>query len=129
MSDAPPGYPVGYKKPPLHSRFQKGQSGNPEGGRLHRRHDGPLAALLEAALDARMAARSRRPRTRRQAIVVGLVEKSTAGDLGAVKLLLDLVLRAELAAPPPGIGEDDPRAFLLRELNRLAAPQATGEGK
>jgi hypothetical protein len=101
MSDAPPGYPVGYKKPPLHSRFQKGQSGNPEGGRLHRRHDGPLAALLEAALDARMAARSRRPRTRRQAIVVGLVEKSTAGDLGAVKLLLDLVLRAELAAPPP----------------------------
>lgn len=127
MSDAPPGYPVGYKKPPLHSRFQKGQSGNPEGGRLHRRHDGPLAALLEAALDARMAARSRRPRTRRQAIVVGLVEKSAAGDLGAVKLLLDLVLRAELAAPPPGIGEDDPRAFLLRELNRLAAAPTTGE--
>jgi hypothetical protein len=113
----------------MHSRFQKGQSGNPEGGRLHRRHDGPLAALLEAALDARMAARSRRPRTRRQAIVVGLVEKSTAGDLGAVKLLLDLVLRAELAAPPPGIGEDDPRAFLLRELTRLAAAQATGEVK
>jgi hypothetical protein len=106
-----------------------GQLGNPEGGRLHRRHDLRLVGLLEAALDASMAARSRRPRTRRQAIVVGLVEKSTAGDLGAVKLLLDLVLRAELAAPPPGIGEDDPRAFLLRELHRLAAAPATGEVK
>jgi hypothetical protein len=127
MSDDPPGYPVGYKKPPLHSRFRKGQSGNPEGGRLHRRRDFRLAGLLEEALDARVAARSRRPLTRRQAIVVGLVEKSAAGDLRAVKLLLDLVLKTELAAPPPAPGEDDPRAFLLRELNRLAATPATGE--
>ena len=26
-------YQVGYRKPPLHSRFQKGRSGNPAGGR------------------------------------------------------------------------------------------------
>jgi hypothetical protein len=26
-------YPVGYGKPPLHSRFKKGQSGNPAGRR------------------------------------------------------------------------------------------------
>ena len=25
------GYEVGYKKPPKHTRFQKGQSGNPNG--------------------------------------------------------------------------------------------------
>ena len=37
------------------------------------------------------------------------------------------MLKTELAAPPPGIGEDDPRAFLLRELTRLAAAPATGE--
>ena len=36
-------------------------------------------------------------------------------------------LASELAVPPPGIGEADPRAFLLRELNRLAAAPATGE--
>jgi hypothetical protein len=129
MSDDPPDYPVGYKKPPLHSRFRKGQSGNPEGGRLHRRGDGRLAALLEEALDARVAARSRRPLTRRQAIVVGLVEKSATGDLRAVKLLLDVVLKTELAAPPPGTGEDDPRAFLLRELTRLAAANTAEEVK
>jgi len=45
MNDDPPDYPVGYKKPPLHSRFRKGQSGNPEGGRLHRRRDFRLAAF------------------------------------------------------------------------------------
>ena len=29
--DDQPDYKVGYKKPPLHTRFQKGQSGNPRG--------------------------------------------------------------------------------------------------
>ena len=29
--DEKPDYKVGYKKPPLHTRFQKGQSGNPRG--------------------------------------------------------------------------------------------------
>src|SRR4051812_42126501 len=31
-------YDVGYGKPPLHSRFKKGQSGNPTGGRRHKSH-------------------------------------------------------------------------------------------
>jgi hypothetical protein len=29
--DDTPDYKVGYKKPPLHTRFRKGQSGNPRG--------------------------------------------------------------------------------------------------
>src|SRR5947207_1796073 len=82
--DPPPDYRVGYQKPPLHGRFRKGQSGNPEGGRRHRRRDLRLAALLEAALDARMAARPGRRLTRHQAIIIGLVDKSAAGDLGAI---------------------------------------------
>ncbi len=127
VSDTPPEYRVGYRKPPRHSRFKKGQSGNPEGGRLHRPRTGQLVALLEAALDARMAARPRRELTRRQAIITGLVEKSAKGDLRAVKLLFDLVLKTELAAPPPSDGEEDPRDFLLRELARLAAAQAAEE--
>jgi len=31
--DNGPGYKVGYRKPPIHSRFQKGQSGNRRGRR------------------------------------------------------------------------------------------------
>src|SRR5260221_6831470 len=99
MIEEPPDYRVGYRKPPLHSRFRKGQSGNPLGARLHRPRDTRLAALLDDALDARMA-RSRRPVTRREAIVAALVEQSAAGDLRAVKLLLDLVRKTELAAGP-----------------------------
>jgi Family of unknown function (DUF5681) len=125
VNENPPDYRVGYRKPPLHSRFRKGQSGNPEGGRLHRSRDRRLAALLVEALDARVAGRRRRPLTRRQAVVMALVEKSAAGDLRAIKLLLDLVLKTELAAPPPDPDADDPRAFLLHELTRLAAAKAT----
>ena len=31
MSDGNPEYEVGYKKPPGHTRFRKGRSGNPKG--------------------------------------------------------------------------------------------------
>src|SRR5260370_7734771 len=99
MIEDPPYYQVGYKKPPLHSRFKKGRSGNPEGARRHRRHDQRLAALLEEALDGRMA-RPRRPVTRREAIVPALVEKSTGGDLPPVKLFLDLGPQPNPAAHP-----------------------------
>ena len=128
MSDDPTDYRTGYRKPPLDTRFKKGQSGNPEGGRLHRRRDRRLVELIEEALDARVAAPSRRKPTRRQAIITALVEKSAAGDLRATKLLLDLVLKTELAAPPPDPDEEDPRIFLLRELDRLAAGQALEDG-
>ncbi len=125
-------YRVGNRKPPLHSRFRKGQSGNPEGARLHRRRDRRLAALIEAALDRRLAARPRQPATRREAIVAALVEKSAAGDLRATKLLLDLIQKSELAqgprpGPEPEPGGEDPREILIREIDRLAAEEEERE--
>jgi hypothetical protein len=125
MIDEPSPYAVGYKKPPPHTRFQKGRSGNPEGGRRHKK----LAALLEEALDRPMARRRpHRRMTRREAIVAALVEQSAKGNLRATKLLLDLVQENELAAAPsPAPDEEDPRAFLLRELERIAAAQAAEE--
>jgi hypothetical protein len=45
-SDSAGGYQVGPGRPPLHTRFQKGQSGNP-GGRSTKH----LPALLAAALN------------------------------------------------------------------------------
>jgi hypothetical protein len=139
MSKQPPDYAVGYGKPPLHSRFRKGSSGNPEGGR---RHGKRLASVLQEALDrpvTRVGARAgvrvgarrgdRRQTTRREAIVAGLVEKSAAGDLPATRLLLDLVLKTELASGPAPSSdtEEDPREFLLRELARLSAAGAADD--
>ena len=127
MNDAPPEYRVGYKRPPLHRRFRKGQSGNPEGGRRRKRHDRHLLALIEAALDARTASGGRPPATRREAVIVGLVEKSATGDLGATKLLLNLMLRSEVAAPPPAADAENARAVLLGKLARLAAAPASDD--
>jgi hypothetical protein len=134
MTEEPPDYAVGYRKPPLHSRFQKGHSGNPEGGRRHRRDRAKrLPALLKEVLDRRPATargRVRRPATRREAILTALVEKSVAGDLRAVKLLLDLVQKSEFARlPEADYEEEDPREFLIREIDRLAAEEAAEEGK
>ena len=118
-----PEYRVGYRRPPLDTRFQKGQSGNPEGGRRHRPREKRLAVLLESALDARMA-HPRRPLTRREAIVAALVEKSAAGDLRAVKLLLELVAQAELSRGPDRSEEaESARERFIQELDRLAAEQ------
>ena len=43
-STSPASYAVGYGKPPAHTRFQKGQSGNP-GGRPRRGAAEPAKAL------------------------------------------------------------------------------------
>ena len=125
MIEDPPDYQIGYKKPPLHTRFRKGKSGNPEGARRHRRHDKRLVALLEEALDARMADRPRRQVTRREAIVAALVEKSAGGDLRAVKRLLDLVPKTEFVYDPARNAEGQTaREHLIETLDRLAAEQA-----
>ena len=110
-------YAVGYGKPPLHTRFRKGQSGNPR-GRPRRSQD--LAGLLSEALDRPASGAGRTPATQREAIIGALVEKSAAGDLRATKLLFDLMRQAGAGAAPSASPEDDPRAILLRKLTRLA---------
>ena len=96
-------YKVGPGKPPLHTRFRKGQSGNP-GGR--RRKD--LPALLADALNEPVFVTidgERRQITKREAVVHQLVNKSTTADLRATKMLFDMMKDAEqkagVAASPP----------------------------
>src|SRR3954452_7259180 len=103
-------YEVGYGKPPVHTRFRKGQSGNPA-GRPRRRTD--LASLLTRALDRPAISDERNGGTQREAIIAALVEKSASGDLRATKLVLDLMRQVSPAAPSPGLPEDDPREKLL----------------
>ncbi len=96
-------YRVGRGKPPLHTRFRKGRSGNPAGPR---RKD--LPALLLAALNETVTVDKdgrRRRISKREAIVEGLVDKSAGADLSATKLLIDLLKDIEKKlAPPPDRG-------------------------
>jgi hypothetical protein len=101
MDETAGGYKVGRGKPPLHSRFKKGRSGNPRGPRPKN-----LPALLVRALDEPVVVttdgRSRQI-TKREAVIAQLVDKSTGADLRATKMLIDMLKDIERragVAPP-----------------------------
>ena len=116
-------YQVGYGKPPLHSRFKKGQSGNPRGRPLFPKS---LAADLLEAMNQRVvvAENGRRRRlTKRQAMIAQLVNKSATADLRATKMLLDMLRDLERqaeAASPDQPAHTDVIEQLKAKLRRLA---------
>src|SRR5882724_13224974 len=110
MADGASDYKVGLGRPPLHTRFQKGQSGNSGGRRVK-----SVPALLADALNETVVVTidgRRRTITKREAIVTQMVDKSANADLRATKMLIDMMKDVEKKAgdiaPPP-------------EPNRLAA--------
>jgi len=103
LPDNEHGYEVGYGKPPRHTRFKKGQSGNPRGRPKGSKN---LTTLLTEALNEPVIVvenGGRRKITMRQAIIKQLVNRSATADWRAIKILLDLVRdiegRAEPASP------------------------------
>ena len=104
-------YVVGYGKPPLHSRFQKGRSGNPKGRPRGRKN---MSTLLSDALNGSVIVveNGRRKKiTKREAIVTQLVNKSASADLKATQMVLamlsDLESRADASADPAPFTEAD----------------------
>ena len=85
-------YEVGYRRPPKHTRFPKGQSGNPKGRRKGSRAlKTDLDEALKATLTITVGGKKRRGTT--QALTMyALAIKSATGDLRAARLLADLVL-------------------------------------
>jgi hypothetical protein len=84
-------YKVGRGRPPLHTRFKKGQSGNPRGPRPRPKN---LPALLVAALNEPVVASAdgdSRQITKREAVIAQLVDMSTGADLRAMKMLIDML--------------------------------------
>jgi hypothetical protein len=89
-------YEVGRGKPPVHSRFKKGQSGNPRGPGLKN-----LPALLVDALNEKVVVTidgERREITKREAVATQLVNESTRANLRATKMLTDMLKDAEKEA-------------------------------
>ena len=80
----------------MHSRFKKGQSGNPRGPRP--KH---LPALLVEALHEKVVVTidgERQEITKREPVATQLVNKSTGPDLRATKMLIDTLKDAEKKA-------------------------------
>ena len=89
----PGNYAVGYGKPPKHTQFQKGRSGNPNGrtkGTLNLKTD--LADELSESIQIREGNRQFTI-SKQRAVVKSLMAKAVKGDSGAAKTLLSLVER------------------------------------
>jgi hypothetical protein len=83
----------GYKNPPLHSRFQPGQSGNPAGRRKGVRNlKTDVKRTLARSVKVTKDGRTRTISTQESALLV-LREKALCGDARAIALMLELAER------------------------------------
>lgn len=106
-------YEVGYAKPPAHTRFRPGQSGNPKG--RAKRTKGTRAIAREA-LDLLVPVLEkgiRRKKTAREIAFRKLAEKAVGGDIKALSFLL------AAANEEADAGED--RAFTSEQDKRIIA--------
>lgn len=114
---------TGYKRPPVASRWQKGQSGNPSGrkrGSLNLRTD--LIAELEEIIQINEGGSPKRI-TKQRALLKSLAARGIQGEARAANLILNLMLRVlDPEAAPAESGElsaDDKSildAYLARHL-------------
>lgn len=92
---------VGYGKPPKATRFQKGKSGNPRG---RPRQNPGIAEVFRKVSKQVVHANGptgRRSMTKLEASITQLMNKATAGDLKAMKVLLQMAIRfPELVKDP-----------------------------
>jgi hypothetical protein len=119
-------YEVGYGKPPVHSRFQPGQCGNPKGRPKNSRN---VKTHMEEVYFQPTTVR-RDGKTRKVPLFRALLEvqaqKAAAGDLKALAIIMrDIVtyFGADLlqtAAPEQAVGDDDDLGISSSEREMLA---------
>jgi hypothetical protein len=114
-------YEVGYGKPPKHSQFQPGKSGNPNGkpkGSLGLRAE--LKAELSQKIPVTENGKTRRI-SKRRVVIKSLVAKAAKGDVRAADRLLHLIIQAE--------GFEDQRSprHQLSDADREIVEQLVGQ--
>jgi hypothetical protein len=105
-------YAVGKGKPPQHTRFRKGQSGNPTG---RRKGSLNMATLLERALNERVVVTEngkRKTITKLEAMLKQLANKAASGDTRVIRLLMPLA-ETFLAPSHPAARDEAPTPVSL----------------
>jgi Family of unknown function (DUF5681) len=96
--------PVGYGRPPKHTQFAKGRSGNPNGRPKGSKNFG---LVIEEELNTKIPINEngkRKSITKRQAVAKQLVNKAASGDSKAIPILLNEARAREKAGI--GLGRD-----------------------
>ena len=99
-SDDERDYEVGYGKPPPHTRFVKGQSGNSRGRPRGAKN---IKTLLTKALNELVVVTDnggRRKVSKREAIITQLVNRSAKADFKAIQILLGMIRDIESDTDP-----------------------------
>ena len=112
-------YEVGFGRPPKHTRFQKGHSGNPKGRPRGSRN---ASTLLDEALKEQVIVSEnghRRSVTKLEAILKQLVNRAAQGDHRATQLLL--------AHQIPRIEEHEASRSAIAERSPLPPPSSPEE--
>lgn len=122
-------YPVGYGKPPQHTRFKQGESGNPTGRPKGSKN---LTTLLEKELKQRVVVTEngrRRSITKQEAMVKHLVNKAVSGDRPLMQLLLDQIrlLESRVASNPSGTSLDEADREVMLQIEERMRRLMKGE--
>jgi len=100
------GFAVGYKKPPQHSRFQPGRSGNPRGKQKGVRNLGSdVKRTLEVPVRLNEQGRARRVSTQ-EAALLRLREKALKGDPRSLDQLIELAKTFNNSAAADPLGDE-----------------------
>lgn len=125
-------YEIGYGKPPKHTRWQKGQSGNPSGRPKGARG---LKTDLNAELVSHMEIQINGQRisgTKQRLMLKTLSARAAAGDVKAIKTMIDLVMQV---FGPEDRGDGSKRLsaqdqqILDQLLGRLPSEERTSEAE
>jgi hypothetical protein len=127
-------YEVGFKRPPVHTRFRKGESGNRKGRPKSTKNlKTDLNEELREKVTLKDGDRTRKI-SKQRAIVKTLVNKTLKGDARAASTLINLVCRtSDLGASeitdtePLTKDELEVLAELENELVRKQSPNAVSE--
>jgi len=127
-------YTVGFGRPPVTTRFQPGQSGNPKGRTKGAKN---FATAIDAELKARVAiTENGKPRNlaKLEVIAKRLVNKAAEGDPKAMALLLQFDRASQTASktdatPLEQFAEVDQPVIdsILQRIRRTAAPIGESE--
>ena len=98
---------VGYGRPPIHSQFKPGQSGNPKGRPKGTRS---LASVVRAAMTERVTIvqnGKRKSVSKLDAAMMQAANQAAGGEHRAMRLVVDLLRGFETAEAPRGL--DNPK--------------------